>query len=472
MSFMTTMHTEDVALFSNPPYNTAEDKISWTIIKPSYVNIGQEGYNSISFKIDGNATQYIDLLRTKLYVQLRVDKEGGVWSADEIGLPIDMILHTMWSSVDVTLNNIQVSGAGGNYMYKAAIENILNYSKNTKDYQLCSIGMTPDAENFDDYNPNEVDTTLGINSGLLARKELFGGNGKGSGNFKGVLLADICNQGRLILDAVNVSITLWPSKNPFRLMSGVDCKLVIEDIYLDVCKVQVNKYCMSGHKAGLEIANGQYPMQKTVIITKEINIGSQEQSWDDLFQGYIPSKMVIGIVESAAYAGNFKKNPLRFQPFNISTMGFTVNGEPTPKEAFKYDIGKGLYVDAFNSLYEVTGKYGEDTDNGISYEQWKKGVALTAFNVDPTTANDFRYLGLPKKGHTRLSLQLKKATDKPITVIIYACFPARVEIDEMRNVMMKGPQELEAQLIAEAQKHKALPQSVAVNAPRVASVAG
>ena len=26
MAFMTTMHTEDVALFSNPPYNTAEDK--------------------------------------------------------------------------------------------------------------------------------------------------------------------------------------------------------------------------------------------------------------------------------------------------------------------------------------------------------------------------------------------------------------------------------------------------------------
>ena len=55
------MHTEDVALFSNPPYNTAEDKISWTQYHPSYANIGQEGYNSIHFNILGNATQYIDL---------------------------------------------------------------------------------------------------------------------------------------------------------------------------------------------------------------------------------------------------------------------------------------------------------------------------------------------------------------------------------------------------------------------------
>ena len=65
---MTTMHTEDVALFSNPPYNTAEDKISWT------------QYHSTTF------------------------------------------------------NNIQVSGAGGNYMYKAAIEYLLNYSKIQKKY--------------------------------------------------------------------------------------------------------------------------------------------------------------------------------------------------------------------------------------------------------------------------------------------------------------------------------------------------
>ena len=31
---------------------------------------------------------------------------------------------------------------------------------------------------------------------------------------------------------------------------------------------------MSGHKAALEIANGMYPLQKTVIIAKELSAGS------------------------------------------------------------------------------------------------------------------------------------------------------------------------------------------------------
>ena len=224
---------------------------------------------------------------------------------------------------------------------------------------------------------------------------------------------------------------------------------------------------MSGHKAALEIANGMYPLQKTVIIAKELSEGSRGQSWEDIFQGYVPSKMVIGMVHSTAFSGDFSKNPLRFQHFDIDSLGFTVNGEPTPKEAFQYDMEKNLFVDAFQSLSEITGKAWEDTDNGITKEMWKEGLALTAFDCDPTIANDFRYLGLPKRGHTRLTLKLKNSRRHAIMVIIYATFPGRVEIDDMRNVTLKGPQELEQQLIESAQKARALPKTVATAPPRI-----
>ena len=466
------MHTEDVAIFSDPPYNTAEDKISWTIVRPSFTNIGQEGYNSINFNITGNSTQYINLGRTKLYVRIKIEKQDGTeWGADNYGLPIDMILHSMWSSVDVTLNSIQVSGAGGNYMYKAAIENILNFSKHAKQLQLAAIGMAPDTRFFDAVKPGTADALGNVNSGLVARKKFFGPTGQGSADFYGPLMADICRQDRLILDGVNVGITLWPTKNAFRLISEANCKLVIEDIYLDVCKVQVNKYCMTGHQAGLEIANGKYPLQKTILIAKEIGSGSHGQTFDDLFQGYVPTKMVVGMVNSEAFSGNFQKNPLQFRHYDIDFMGFTVNGVPTPRDPFIYDMDNELFVEAWSSLYEVTGRSGDDCDNGISKEMWMEGMALTAFNVDPTTANDFRYLGLPKQGHTRLTVHLKKPAPHPIMLIVYATFPGRVEIDHMRNVTLMGPKELEQNLIQVAQRNRALPQSVATQPPRIATAA-
>ena len=129
--------------------------------------------------------------------------------------------------------------------------------------------------------------------------------------------------------------------------------------------------------------------EKTVIIAKELSEGSRGQSWEDIFQGYVPSKMVSGMVDSSAFLGDFSKNPLQFQHFDIDSLGFTVNGEPTLKEAFQYDMEKKLFVDAFQSLSEITGKAWEDTGNGITKEMWKEGLALTAFDCDPTTANYF-----------------------------------------------------------------------------------
>ena len=52
-------------------------------------------------------------------------------------------------------------------------------------------------------------------------------------------------------------------------------------------------------------------------------------------------------------------------------------------------------------------------------------------------------------------------------VIIYATFPGCVEIDDMRNVTLKGPQELEQQLIESAQKARTLPKTVATAPPHI-----
>ena len=69
------MHSEDVALFNDPPYNTAEDKIIWVEYRPTFISQG--GYSSIHFHIAGNATQYVNLGQSEMYVRLKIEKEDG-----------------------------------------------------------------------------------------------------------------------------------------------------------------------------------------------------------------------------------------------------------------------------------------------------------------------------------------------------------------------------------------------------------
>ena len=59
------IHTEEIALFSRPPVNVAEDRISWHEIRPSYMSNAE--YSSINFSIIGNSSQYVKLSDTELY---------------------------------------------------------------------------------------------------------------------------------------------------------------------------------------------------------------------------------------------------------------------------------------------------------------------------------------------------------------------------------------------------------------------
>ena len=177
------------------------------------------------------------------------------------------------------------------------------------------IRSTPDTANFNSTKQGDGDAALGVNSGLLARHNLFGTDGHSSCEFTGPLLADICNQDHLILDNVDIDINLWPTKDEFRILTSpytLNCKLTVEEIYLNVCKVPVNEYCMSGHKAGLEISKGKYPMQKTVMLTKILLKGSFGEPFEDIFQGLVPTKMVIGMVVLKHTVEILKKFPCNF----------------------------------------------------------------------------------------------------------------------------------------------------------------
>ena len=62
------IHTEEIALFSRPPVNVAEDRISWHEIRPSYMSNAE--YSSINFSILGNSCQYLKLSDSELYVRI------------------------------------------------------------------------------------------------------------------------------------------------------------------------------------------------------------------------------------------------------------------------------------------------------------------------------------------------------------------------------------------------------------------
>ena len=404
-------------------------------------------YSSINFSILGNSSQYLKLSDSELYVRITIQKEDGTpykifdeankllpIKERETGTPIDFILHSMWSSVDIKMNNNLVSESGTNYMYKALMETLLSYDENTKKIQLANEGFTGDSGDFTQINPDSPP----YNHGLKIRHKWF--KDFVTVEFVGPLMADICNQDRLILPGVDVDIKLWPTRDEFRLIThpvGLRCKLLIDEIYLNVCKVNVSPEVMMGHNAALEIADSIYPFARTDIRTFNIAEGNFGMNIEDIWQGEVPTRLVVGFVKSQAYNGDYHLNPFHFEHFDVSDIGFFVNGEATPCPAYKLDIENGIYLQGLNSLYKITGKTMENSDIGITRETYQQGYTLIGFDVDPTTSPDFRYVGKPREGHTKLEIRFKRGLPTPVTVILYATFPENMTIDQARNVRLE-----------------------------------
>ena len=453
---MNQIHTDDVDLFANTLVNTAEVKKAWIEHRPVYME--KAGTSNVQFHIPGNATEYIDLGKSLLYIQLRIVKEDGTEFAKsddgkvvEFATPVNGILDSMWSGIDVYFNGVLVSTSGTNYTYKAFIENLLNYSKEATKNQLSSIGMTVDDANFDSTFPldstDQSGTITGVNSGLRERNKLFV---NGVGEFQGVILSDICNQGKLILNSVDIDITFTPNKDEFRLITspnGLKCKILIEDMSISVCKVTVNPGVLIGHANMLKTHNAKYPFQRTEIRTYAVPAMNMSDTIEDIYKSIIPSKLVVGFVDQAAYHGEFSSNPLKFDHFDISSICLYVDGVSTPTNPMKLDIENGIYLEAITSIYRTVGKLFENTDIPIDRKTWAAGLAFFAFDLDPTAPADLRFIGTPKFGHTRLNFTFKNKLQRSITAIMYAVFPSRVEIDEARNVRIVESRELLQELV-------------------------
>ena len=97
--------------------------------------------------------------------------DGSEFNTEEKGkaVPIDLILHSMWSSVDIKMNHTLASTSGTDYMYKSLIETLLNYNDGAKRNPLSSIGFSGESGDFAQTHP----TFAPFNHGLRTRYNWF-----------------------------------------------------------------------------------------------------------------------------------------------------------------------------------------------------------------------------------------------------------------------------------------------------------
>src|SRR5215469_2426257 len=126
----------------------------------------------IEFNISGSGQDYLDLANTQLYVKAQILRANNdaIDNTDAVG-PVNLLLHSLFSEVDITLNDTLITSSNNTYAYRSYLETLLSYSPAAKKSQLTSALYYKDtADHLEDANPNHADTQ---NVGLKKRSGFF-----------------------------------------------------------------------------------------------------------------------------------------------------------------------------------------------------------------------------------------------------------------------------------------------------------
>jgi len=343
---------------------------------------------------------YIDLRRSRLYLKLKIEKSDGsaLQPKGKTGI-INLPLKSLFSHIDVYMNNKLVSMNSNNYPRKTYLNVILSSGSDEQNSQLQSQLYMKDDAPMDSFT---------LNAGVINRYQYT----KESKSFEleGNLMEDCLNLQSYLISGVDVYIKLFRSASPFIFMSEEpkpEYKLKILDVVFKCARVKLDPGVILNHRKQIQETPARYLINRSHVTQNVIPKGSTEFFWDSMFPKSLPSKVVFGLVSQKAANGDYTTNPFNFQHFNMSEVNLKVNGVDIYGSPLKLDFGDSRnYTTAYVRLFDICEKWNKDAGLNISLENFGQGDTLIGFSLEP---NDFQedFLNLVKHGHARLEMRFK-----------------------------------------------------------------
>ncbi|XP_062621650.1 uncharacterized protein F54H12.2-like [Saccostrea cucullata] len=433
MSFLSSENQEiaqpmELSLFASPSNQVAVEKVYYTEARP-ISNISASD-TPIEIVVSGAGAEYIDLRKSKLYVKARIIKADGqaLAAAEKTGI-INLPLQSIFSQMDIYLNNKLISLNTTNYPWKAYMKTVLFSGRDELLSQKQSQLFTKDEGNLAD--PNAYN---GGNAGLVERYSYT--QKSNVFEMEGSLMEDIFDLDKYLINGVDIYMKLFRSCIPFIIMSAEASpayKLELLDVVYKVAKVRVDPGVLINHSKQIESTPAKYILPRNEVKMNTIPKGSTEFYWDNIFPQAVPDRIIIGLLSQSAVNGDYSANPFNFAPYAITDVGVYINGESIPGRPLKLDFEAGNYASAYARLFEPCGKWNKDTGLYIDREDFGKGYAFYVFTINPCGFGE-EYINLIRRGNTRVELKFKTATTEALNAVVFSTYSALLEINKARDI--------------------------------------
>lgn len=387
-----------------------------------------ENTNCIHFRLDGQSLHYFDLKNSRLYVRCKITPQKGMErEAGDIVLPINHLLQSMWSQVEVFFNGKLVSCGTTNFHYKSMIKTLLKRCKTDGEKnQLCT-------ELFYEDTPgrhNDLNTSGLLNMGAYSRDSISR-DGK-TFEMEGILNEDVLGIEKYIIYGVNIDIKLYPARSTFTLMANninPGYRIELEEAIFKCCTVDVGSTITKAHGEALQQGGmAQYFFPQSNIWNFSIS-KNQRNFNETVVSGNIPQVLVVCIVGTNGYNGQYGENPFNFKHHNLRNLSVLVNDVNRPQRPIQLDFPNNKFATALCNTMQMY------PNVLIDDKSFSNGYTLFAFDINK--GMDGENLPLMQTGTVRLEMQFAEDLTEEVQVLVYGEYASCIRIDQSRAVHYK-----------------------------------
>ena len=124
----------ELDLFSVPPTQTSIESGTFVEFRP--ISTLTDGA-PIEFDVTSSEHDYIDFANSYLHVKAKIVRAiGADLEAGDTVAPVNNLLDSLFSQVDVSLNGTLITNSSNTYPYRAFVENLLSHGPAAKSSQL------------------------------------------------------------------------------------------------------------------------------------------------------------------------------------------------------------------------------------------------------------------------------------------------------------------------------------------------
>lgn len=203
-------------------------------------------------------------------------------------------------------------------------------------------------------------------------------------------------------------------------------RVQILDAAFKLCLQTPNAGVLMAHSKLLGDATAMYPFVSSHFKTASVSKGEYGFIENNLFQGDVPSQLIVALVSSEAFSGSYKRSPFNFQGFDCNFVGLYVDGQSFPSQPLQPNFPGRNYVDAYRTL----STFRDDVDVPLS--DYAGRFAIFVLNVDDRVDYNAK-----RRGDCRLEIKFGTPLPESVTVLMYGKFPKVMHVDQSRRVLLQ-----------------------------------